>query len=541
MKLGKKFWAILASSVGGVAVTATATVGVVSNLPKNVFAQSLVGFFDDVVEREEIAPVYNMFKKGSLQFSMSELWEEEENLLEGMSFAGKMYFSEDSFAVSDLRVDTGETEIEANIYVDSDMLYVQEEHILDGAYGIVTKDLSQDLEDSIFAYGSKSEYAIQDEELYDALIQALEVPHDKMTKDLEKISKKYLKKFWKIISENAEFESSNGKERLNGQRTSVRTVSMTIDGDDMAAILEDVYDFLEADDSLMDFFEKYEDVFALSYLDAEDKLGEPTDIGEDYEMWLKDVGDNLDKTCEYYEDNFEEITIEVATPKLSSKLLKLTVIEGKEEVFVFDFGKKGIKETNTVTLEIDGEEFVYEIENNDRSEYAATLKADGEEVIEINIDRKRDKYEVKIDEYTFKGEISTKRKLTTITLDKIEYGSSYYANAYTITTNLEIIINQKDKISKPKHFDRISDIEEEDIEKWAGEIENLGGSSATFYDGWCDSCYNDYSDYYDGDKEYCSDCYEKIMGWDGYCDICANHTYTTFDGYEYCYSCWMKR
>ena len=539
MKLGKKFWIILASSIGGVAVTTTATVGVVSNLPKNVFAQSIAGVFEDVVQRDEVNPIYNMLQKGSLEVSLSELWENEEDLLGGMSFAGKMYFSDDSLAVSNLQIDTGEMEIEGDIYVNSDMLYIQEKHILDGAYGIVRKDLAEDLEDSIFAYGSKSKYAIQDEELYDALLQGLEVPHDKMLRDFKKLSKKYLKEFWKIISDNAEFESSKGKERLNGKRVSVRTVSMTIDGDDMAAILEDIYDFLESDDSMIDFLEKYEDAFAITYLNAEAKFGEPTNVVEDYEMWLKDVGDNIEETCKYYEDNFEEVTIEVITPKLSSKLLKITAIEGKDEVFVLDFGEKGVKETNVITLEIDGEEFVYEIENNNRLEYTATLEVDDEETLKINIDRKREKYAVTIGEHTFKGEISAKRKVTTITLDKIEYEPSYYGYGYTMTTDFKIIIDEKDKVSKPKYFDRISDIKEEDIEAWIENIEGIGGSS-TLYDDWCDRCYNDYADYYDGDNEYCADCYEDIMGWDGYCDVCKSRTYTTRNGRELCYSCWAK-
>ena len=545
MKLSKKMWVILASSVGGVAVVATTTVGIVSNLPKNVFAKSVVGFFEDAVEREEIAPIYNMLQKGSLEASLSKVKYEGIDLMEDMSFAGKVYFSDKGLAVKDVQVAMDGLEIEGEAYLTSDLVYVQEKHLLDGSYGIKKKDFEKDLDDSIFAYDSESAYAIPDENIYNALIDTVNCIDEDMAKDLEKVSKKYIKKFWKIVSKHADFDKSSSVEKLAGKRTAVRSITMTIDGRAMANIAEDMYDFMESDKALVKFLKEYQDAFSLMYCQVDEDSDAPTNIVEEYENWLEEFEDQVDMLADAADEVDDEgaVVIELATPKLSSKLLKLSVgVEYSDytmEMLTIDCGKEGIKDTDYISLESSGIKMVYEIETNTKREYEASLEVGGAEVLEVSVDRAKDEYELKVGETKYKGEISTKSKVTTITVDKII--EKNYSGSTTTNLDLKIVIDQKDKMpSAPKNFDTLADIKEEDIEKWNETFGGVEDDSAS-YDGWCDRCDDEYAYRYEGNKEYCSDCYEYIMGYDGYCDICDKKgVYDIIDGKEMCFDCWWE-
>lgn len=523
MKISKKLWIILGSTVGGVAVAGGATVGVIANLPQNVFASSIVGVYEDFLDREEIAPIYNMMQKGSLSFSMSKMIEDDENYLEGQSYSGKMYFSADKgFAIQDLKIKNEDFKLDGNLYYDMNTLYIEESEILGGAYGITRNSAADDLDESIFAYG-ESKYSIGDQDLYEALLDALDATGDMKAKDqkndLEKLSKKYTKQLWKIVSKNAEFESESKRMKLNGERKAVRVISMTIDSDAMADIVSDIYDFLSTDDDLIEYLEKNEAIFAPMYVHTE--KGEPQSIVEAYEDFLEEFEENLDDICEEIEDSDEELVIEIATPKMSSKLLKLTVLEDDEKQFMIDFGTEGAKNTNKITLEsysyYYGEEwantYIYEIKENSKKKYESVFEVNDEEIFAVKVDRVKDKYELSYGEMKLSGKISTKSKATTITLDKVvdEWSET------TIKTDLTIVIDQSDKMpTMPKSYDRISDITEKDIEKWAEKLEDAVGSE----DGYCDRCLFNAAPYYYNGKEYCYDCYwDVIYGDDGFWDI----------------------
>ena len=191
-----------------------------------------------------------------------------------------------------------------------------------------------------------------------------------------------------------------------------------------------------------------------------------------------------------------------------------------EKQFMLDFGPKGIKDTDQITMEqysyYYGEEvsqYVYKIEENSKKKYESVFEVNDEEIFSIKIDRVKDKYEVKSGYMTYSGKISTKNKETTITLDKITEDNEWYGSSSTIKTDLTIVIDQKDKMpSAPKNYDSIADIEVKDIEKWE---EKLEGSFEL--DGYCYDCYSNGANYEWNGHHYCYDCYmDIIMGdlWD---------------------------
>ena len=150
-------------------------------------------------------------------------------------------------------------------------------------------------------------------------------------------------------------------------------------------------------------------------------------------------------------------------------------------VFTLDFGKDGLKKTNEITIDIDGEELTYVISENTKKAYEAELEYEGNTILEISIDKSNETYTLKLgDGYlTIKGDFIQKGDTTTITVTKLTSSYSYgdgTKSTDSIKTDITIVIDEKDNMPDvPSDFDRISDITDKDIEKW---IEDLPFASA---------------------------------------------------------------
>ena len=189
------------------------------NQPYNVAGSAILGALDDFGERDEIEPIVNILTQGSADFSFDKIKNGDTDLLNGGTIEGKIYFSDSAFMLENLLIENDNGKVSGDFYVSDEMIYVSEDEILENAYGLKYKDIVDELEDSIFAYGADSEYAFQDEEEYERLIKALECLNDgNFEKDAEKLAKKLAKKAWKIACDNFEFETENDKVRVGGER-----------------------------------------------------------------------------------------------------------------------------------------------------------------------------------------------------------------------------------------------------------------------------------------------------------------------------------
>ena len=448
------------------------------NLPQNAAATAIFGAIEDFGERDEIKPIVKMLTGGSFEFSLNELKEGDEDILEDGKFSGKMYFSKDAFMLQNLEFNTGDFAIAGDIYISEDLLYISEDELLKNAYGIELKKIVEDFEDSIFAYGSDSEYAIPDEETHNDIVSALSAAQDtKMQKEAQKIAEKLYKKMWKIACDNFEFESENEEIKVGGSKEKVRVITIIIEGDALAEAISEFYDYLCEDKSIPKFLDKYEDALAFTFTDTDDKT-----IGELYEEYIDTLGERIDDICDTVAKAYRnDIIIKVATPKSSKKLVKLEVEANGNNVFTLDLGMKGIRKTDKITLDIKGEKFTYQVKENDSREFECVLKNDTT-TVKFNVDKKKDKFTFSVDSpnsssfksLTIKGDWVTKSGKSTITVDKIEsvtYGYDKYYNWTEITNTIDceivFVIDQSDKIpSAPKDYKRLSDITEEDIEDW---------------------------------------------------------------------------
>lgn len=465
--------------IGGIITTIA-----VLNTPKMVAARSLKNLSEDFMERREVKPIINILKKGSAQFTLNSIKEDNEELFKNNSISGKVYFSKNSLMLSDIAIKLNNEKISGDAYISDNAIYVTEENILGGSYGLKLSDLADQLSNSIFSPDRDTNYSI-DEDLFDKIISTLDNTSDKekITDEVKALIKKTLLDLTDIIVDNAEFSSEKTSIRINGSKTKVRLITITVDADSMESIIKEAYDYLASAEHITEFIEKYD--IAITAIINEFYGNYCRSFSDIYDDWLEDLEDDIDDICDDLEDNFETVTLNIATRRASAKLLKLELKIDSETVLSLDCGNKGIKKTNTVALEFLDYKASYKINENSKKKTDVSISIEAYEDYDITlvIDKEHKTYTATFkesyyygstDKYTVKGNITTKGDKTTLTVDKItnKYVSSYgYESEYVTKLGCEVILDTKDKMPSPiKKYNSLSDITEKNIDKWIDKL-----------------------------------------------------------------------
>lgn len=470
----KKFIIIAAAALLTACGVAGTVIGV-NNSPKVVATHAITNAIEDLGKREEIAPVLNAMNGGSLTITAEgKDLEELIGLDEDIEVSGKLYMDveKQAFMLDDLSFQMGDISLTGQAYVGNDSIYVANDEILDGAWGVERGSLVKDLRKSLLAPDSDSEYAMDEEdyemleEIFDALDSELDV---EMQKDFEKVSKRYTEKLWKLIGEYAEFEADTDEIRMNGERKKVRVITITLDDKSVALIAEEMIEYFLEDDELADLVEEYGDrlekMIGASY--------DIDDLSKEYDKLLDELEDNMDEVIDGIEDVVQEdIVVSVVTPVASSDLLMLSVEYGKTALVEVEFGHEGVLKSNCISVRIPeaNVDVTYEISENSRKAYDATLSVNGEKVVEVEIDRSKKDFKLNVvDACTVSGEIGKKGGTTAIIVDSVKVGDERFNN-FTLT----LILDESDKMpARAKNVESILTITEKDVEKWEKRAEEM--------------------------------------------------------------------
>ena len=472
-----------------IALVITLTVGagaatgatIYNNQPEVVVRNAMIGAIDDLLERDEISPVVNMLEKGSLEVKADVDMKALGAVagIDGIKAGGKLYFSDDAFMIDNLNVKAGELDLSADAYIGEELMYVSNEEILGGSWGIIRGEMSNALDDSMLVDWLKLDDKTK--EVLEKLLESYDEGKDKeLKKDLEKYIKKYVKTIVLAIEKNADYDADSGKVRINGNKVEARIIEVTIDADAVVGILETVYDKLKDDDKLrktvVEYLEDYEDTLRESGVIADDE-----DVADFYKNIIRSFGDAINDMDDRADEMEGEVIFKVVTPKMSSKLMQLTVIEKDDDekltLFTLDIGKKGIKKSEQLSLNIAGDvTYIYKIKENSSKKYSAEFKAEyGEDhtatLFKVSVDKKDDTFKLVVDNMTFSGDFITKGKTTTVKLTKISTGDITVKDI-----DVTLIIKEKDKMPNPldkKNVNNILEITEDDVKKMAEKLEDL--------------------------------------------------------------------
>lgn len=474
----------------------TVTGVAILNRPSNIAARAITGVAEDFMRREEIKPIFDVLKSDSAEFTLGNIKTDKKDYSKDLYVSGKLYFAKDSIMLEDFYADLYGTEIYGEAYASKDTIYIYEENILHGAYGADTYSLADELEDSIFAADSKSNYALE-EKFYNKLISIIENIDDnkELEKDSTNLTKVLLKDLWKIIIQNADISSENTTTRLNATKTKVRLITITVDDKAMENILWDTYDYLCDSEDILEFIDKHDDELTFFFGDTY-KNKKYTSLYKIYDAWLEDLEEEIEATCDNIDKDFETINVNIATPKARATLLKLDVEIGDETVFSFNCGNKGIRKTDTLNVEFGNVELCYEVEKNKGNNIEITFDINSSEYqtysISIDIDTKDNDYTATFvdsynttgikyqDKYVIKGTLAIKGAVTTLTIDKINnnYTQTLYDVNYSTTSNYklecEFIFNARDKMPSPiTSYKSISSITENHMKEWEEKIKKV--------------------------------------------------------------------
>lgn len=450
-------------------------VTVISNTPKNVAMGAIGGFVDDALAREEVRPVRNVLTKGSVAVEMNKCKNGDVDLMEDMAFGGKIYFGKNAIMAEAVSVKVGDIAVLGDVYLSDELIYISEEKMFNESIGMARATLAEEFKNSIFAYGSGSDYAIPDEEVYEMIVNVFEILEDESApKEGEKLLKKHMKPISKIVLDNLEITSEGEKMRIGGSKKAVRVVTIEIDGKAIAGILTDLCDYLLEDDSIEEYLEEYVDeLLPLFEYVYGMEVGDADSLAELYRDALEELSDNLDEICDSLEDDEEiDIKISLVTPKLSKKLLKVIVDIGEDEDFTIDFGGKSIKKAEKITAEFGDFKCSYKITENNGSAYESELEVGDETILSIEINKKKNTFVVEVDGLSVEGSFTKKGfdGKQTILVEKVHYGDGDSKVVYKL--DLSITYDEKDKMPKaPTEYMSLSEIKEDDIEAWIKEFE----------------------------------------------------------------------
>ena len=150
---------IIAAILGTACVGGGVATGVVVNTPEYVLSTALSNAVEEFIEREDISNLIDVFEQGSIDFS----YEDDYNFEVGekVYFGLKDYklFVENAYVKDGTSTDGISTS--ANLYLSDEMIYVENDEYLDGAYGIKLKKLAKQFENSIFY--ENSDYSFPEE------------------------------------------------------------------------------------------------------------------------------------------------------------------------------------------------------------------------------------------------------------------------------------------------------------------------------------------------------------------------------------------
>ena len=247
-------------------------------------------------------------------------------------------------------------------------------------------------------------------------------------------------------------------------------INVRIDSNTIANAVEDFCIFLEEDEDVVEFIEKYES--DLCDLVAQYVELEESSLADVYKQFIVDVNENMDDTREMILESEYNYEVELATSFISTKLMKMTVYADSEQVLMLDVGSDGMKKSEKIILEFGETRISYDV-NNYTKLINVVMKVNGEETVKYKLNKNSHEYTFRfLNTVELEGTITSKWGKTTITVEEIEVTDSDSGIKTKYESDITLIFDQSDRLPKAeKDFDRISDYEQDDFEDLFSKID----------------------------------------------------------------------
>ena len=498
----KRFLIMVLAAVLGIGVVVTGVSAIV-NSDKNVALRAIDGAIEGLCEREEMEYIYNLLSGGSVTADFK-------SKIDGadVKASGKLYLELEDYSMMfdelAVSVKMGEEKIDitGSAFVDQETVYLQNEEILKGTYGIEKGTLAEGFKKSVFNPDSDSEMAL-DEETYELILKTLEIAESDLPEDMSEdaldLVDTYVTKARKLFFKHADYSSATEEVKVGGEKIKARVISIIITPETVANFLEDFYEYLKDDDDVRDFLVNYynelKPVAELASKTENKTFDEDFNIGEAYDEAVESLGEQIDGIVEEMRDTDEGfVAIRLATPKTSAKLMKAWIVAGEDvedieddpdelaEMASIDLGEDGVKKTNAITIEYSGQKIKYTVnEEDDVITYKLSMGDDN--VYSLSLDDDKEEFTIKVSAkvptynslwdvtqyvsavYSISGKYTTKGDSATFELKKVKKDGT---DILTDENDIDLIITLEESDGMPRAESDIKPVLEmskEDIEE----------------------------------------------------------------------------
>lgn len=400
----------------------------------------------------------------------------EENM--GITFESLELKTDTKQVLATLNGKLGKTKLSESVYYGNEKVVVNSPAILGGAYGIELGNLTKDLENSIFAPDSGSDYEIGEEvmEQFEEILGKMDgilngkteemIPGlnmEKMTAVITKVSNMIVEKLEELYP--TEVTEKDGY--------TISTVTVT--SDKFADLFDVIGDILK-DKEVQDMIE--------SVIDAMEEYTGTVPFDVD------DLADMVDQYSDMFSDAMDQYGIEASstvTAKVSKDGMHTEVtlscevsaeeygLEGSFEYAVeekMEDSKDKFEHLMTVSMDIDGL-FEEQVGNTPAAAVLATLK----EGLEMKTEWDKKKGDITITEemggeeiLCVEGNLELSNKAMTFVLESVDLAGMVDTSDYFDSITIKITAGKPKGLSAPK-FKNVLGMSEKDIEKLMEEVE----------------------------------------------------------------------
>ncbi|MCQ2427699.1 MAG: hypothetical protein MJ137_04775 [Clostridia bacterium] len=368
-----------------------------------------------------------------------------------------------------LNAKLGEDKYDAAAYISSSAAVVKFEKLLGkDAYGINFSKAEKNLKTSVFGPDSDSDYAVS-EEIYNQILDAIKSFNDakNVEKDAKSLSDKYIKKLYKLISDNASFEKENSETTvLSEKNVPCTVVTVKVDDKCLTKVVSELWKDAKKDSAL----KKFIDANVIAQTPYED-------VGDLYDA----IDEIVDGMVDSLEDSGVNFTLKYYLNKSSGAIMKAEVSTkagGEKVAYGIELGInfkdfEGIKVYTKVGTSTD---YIWlKVVENNKEGMKLSLEATMKGVPAVTVKYTKEDGIVKItvsddgDETVIKMSYKKKSSTYTFGLESVTVNGE----KATLPGKISVIVNTKAKApSAPSKYVDILTMKEDSFEDFLDDVKD---------------------------------------------------------------------
>lgn len=465
VRQNKKGILIGAAALAVIAIIVALAVGILSNSPMGLLAAGFSNSMEALEDNSYIEMMEQVSNGGSVELAM-----DITPILQGNGLPGngtgalKIYMDqEEQEAAMTLGVQVGGQTLDASLFGNQKGIAVASDWLLgDKAYGIGLKDFVENFNNSVF--GPNGAYSL-DIEIPENFQEQLERSKD-YNKATEKIAMQLAAQLLKSAEKNSNVAKENATLEMGDETVKTTAVSIKMDHNQLAAVVEEMLDYLRTDKDIKAYLYEYKDIlFGGSDLDTEAMLDEL------YEE-LEDAKDEIGELKEEMEDEEAGLEAVFYITKSGKQLIgmDITLESNISPAKLSFYAGPDLQEAKEISFRVEADDTTvrgsYTVTTNNKTAYAAELKirADGENLVNgtVTWDKKNGDFAVTATNLEgvsvgFRGKLEQSKKEITLNLQSIE------ADGQKVELDMDLVLRASDKMPAMPNYTEILKLTEEEV------------------------------------------------------------------------------